>query len=189
MSSAPISSAPTLHPTAPPTSATPVSAAPISAAPVSVAPTDYVIDIPCIDVPAGLVRCGILDVDQQCMTGGHCYRFPTIPVQTLCVPEIGAGAYEVCDSDCDCLGVNSIDYHGGAEYKYFVTNGYGNVYLQYFEKCSDCAPSTGGQFCVPSSYTFVGVHQTSSAYYGGCYIDETLDDYEVGCLYAYKFLK
>ena len=44
--------------------------------------------------------------------------------------DIVSSAYEVCESDCDCLGIKFVGYQGGAKYKYFVTNEYSNVYFQ-----------------------------------------------------------
>ena len=100
----------------------------------------------------------------------------------------GDVAYEACDSDCDCIGKNSIKYADGAEYKYFSTGYYGNVDMKYFEKCTDCDPSTGSQTCVYSKYLSLGYHPVGDNY-GGCYNDENPDENEGGYFDAYNYLK
>ena len=161
-----------------------------SSSPTTTAPTlpptaGCISDIPCPEVPFGLVSCGILDEQEPCDPGSHCYGFPATPAQELCVPEISGSAYSMCDSNCDCLGINTF----GNAYKYFVTTEYGNVYMLYFEKCTDCYNSVGDQQCAPSSYVDMGTHEVEGQDYGGCFSDPTPDNNKGGFFYAYNFLK
>ena len=144
-------------------------------------------DIPCTDIPVGLVSCGILNTEQpvQCEAGSHCYGFPTAPAQDICVPESSNNAYDACNSNCDCLGINTF----GNDYKYFVTDEYGNVSMQFSERCTDCYNSVGGQECVPSSYANMGTHEVKGQDNGGCFSDPTPDNNDGGFFYAYNFLK
>jgi len=136
------------------------------------------------------VSCGILDQQEEdsCLAGSHCYGFPSTPPQELCVLESSGVAYDACNSDCDCLGINTF----GNDYKYFVTTEYGRVYNLFYERCTDCHNSLGIQQCVPdapSSYVNVGTHEIEGEIYGGCYSDPIQDNDEGGFSYASNFLK
>ena len=77
--------------------------------------------------------------------------------------------YDACNSDCDCLGINTFENY----YKYFVTTKYGRVYNLFYERCTDCHNSLGVHQCLPVApylYVNVGTHKVEGELYGGFYL-------------------